>query len=88
MTEISTEFYKELLDRMTMRVVLDGDVPEDCVKEAAENVSRMPEVLIRGCYFDRTPTRGVLLPPPPAERPRDPSRCRCSPEARRKPHHR
>ncbi|HSY18766.1 MAG TPA: hypothetical protein VK815_10550 [Candidatus Acidoferrales bacterium] len=51
----------ELLDRMTMRVVLDGDVPEDCVKEAAENVSRMPEVLIRGCYFARTPTRGALL---------------------------
>jgi len=44
-----------------MRVVLDGDVPEDCVNEAAENVSRMPEVLIRGCYFARTPTRGALL---------------------------
>ncbi len=51
----------ELLDKMTQRVVLDGDVPEDCIGQVAENRTRMPEILIRDCYFARIPTRGVLV---------------------------
>jgi len=51
----------ELVDKMTQRVVLDGDIPDDCIGQVAENRSRMPEVLIRGCYFSRIPTRGVLV---------------------------
>ena len=51
----------ELIDKMTQRVVLDGDVPEDCIGQVAENRTRMPEILIRDCYFARIPTRGVLV---------------------------
>jgi hypothetical protein len=51
----------ELLDKMTQRVVLDGDVPDDCIGQVAENRTRMPEILIRDCYFARIPTRGVLV---------------------------
>lgn len=51
----------ELIDKMTQRVVLDGEVPEDCIGQIAENRTRMPEIIIRGCYFARTPTRGVLV---------------------------
>ncbi len=51
----------ELIDKMTHRVILDGDVSEDCVGQVAENRTRMPEILIRDCYFARIPTRGVLV---------------------------
>lgn len=48
-----------------VRVTFDKEVPtnleaHDCV----ENMSRTPEVLIRGNYFTRTNTRGVLLTTP------------------------
>jgi len=51
----------ELIDRMTMRVVLDGEVPKECLNQAAENHTRMPEIVIRGNTLSRTRARGILV---------------------------
>jgi hypothetical protein len=52
----------ELLDDQTMRIRLDGDIPEKHQDCWIENGTWIPEkVTIRGNYFGRVPTRSILM---------------------------
>jgi hypothetical protein len=51
-----------LLDDKTMRIRLDGDIPESYQGYWIENQTWIPDkVTIRGNYFSRVPTRSILM---------------------------
>jgi hypothetical protein len=52
----------ELLDSKTMRIEVDGGLPDKAEGFWAENRTWIPdEVVIRGNYFGRVPTRSILM---------------------------
>ena len=52
----------ELVDKMTIRITLKEDLPDDLSNFHIENLTRMPnKVVIRNSLFKRVPTRGILM---------------------------
>ena len=56
----------EKLSEREVIVTLDGEIPKDLTvnEDCLENITWTPEVLIKGNFFSRTSTRGVLLTTP------------------------
>lgn len=55
----------EKISEREVIVTLDGDLPQNIEElDCLENMTWTPEVLIKGNYFSRTSTRGVLLTTP------------------------